>query len=172
MSLSFRSRKDEFRTDFFQKKRVRPSYSQLSIDPTAPNEIYKVGFRAFKSPYINACRVNSNILSPHSDSMIIFERCKVVNGMADFGLARFTSIRVCLTWDSHFLSNPPPPAAAAAVAALLCAAPPLQRASVFIAAISAVANTEFHFITLKSKLKEISPSTFLPIQLLSSSLQP
>ena len=32
----------------------------VSIDPTAPFKMYKVGFRAFKSPYVNACRVNSN----------------------------------------------------------------------------------------------------------------
>ena len=47
----------------------------MSIDPTAPFKMYLVGFcafksppvwnafgrlRAFKSPYINACRVNSN----------------------------------------------------------------------------------------------------------------
>jgi len=32
----------------------------VPIDPTAPFEMYWVGCREFKSPYINACRVNSN----------------------------------------------------------------------------------------------------------------
>jgi len=33
-----------------------------------PLKMYEVGFRAFKSPYINACRVNSNT---HSDILIV-----------------------------------------------------------------------------------------------------
>ena len=34
-------------------------FKGVSIDPTAPFKMYYVGFRAFKSPYMSACRDNS-----------------------------------------------------------------------------------------------------------------